>query len=167
MQSAAVVSAFIEEACFVRSYSKSRVLTPCKRPTPPPSSSPPKVISEEDNYRLMCQREFKSATRQETESWQEMYSRCRDERDARLKALVEKYKKHHTESNSQARSAVVLTPKECASLLPAKKKAFGKKACPKKACSKLAILKKTWRKNANWVCIYFMILCVICCALLL
>lgn len=35
-----------------------------------------------------CKRECRGVQRQEMESWRDMYLRCRDERDAKLKALT-------------------------------------------------------------------------------
>lgn len=39
-------------------------------------------------WKLHCQREFKTKTRNEMETWREMYLRCIDERDAKLKSLT-------------------------------------------------------------------------------
>lgn len=49
----------------------------------------PYLIEDSDElWQLHCQREFRNKTRDEMETWREMYMRCVDERNARLKALT-------------------------------------------------------------------------------
>ncbi|GLV44199.1 Elongin A [Carabus blaptoides fortunei] len=49
----------------------------------------PYLIEESDElWELHCKKECKGQKRQEMETWREMYLRCRDERDAKLKALT-------------------------------------------------------------------------------
>ncbi|XP_030756800.1 transcription elongation factor B polypeptide 3 isoform X1 [Sitophilus oryzae] len=49
----------------------------------------PYLIEDSDELWLLhCQKEFRNKKREELESWREMYMRCLDEREAKLKALT-------------------------------------------------------------------------------
>ncbi|XP_066246204.1 transcription elongation factor B polypeptide 3 [Euwallacea similis] len=59
----------------------------------------PYVIAETDElWQLHCQKEFRNRKREEMESWREMYLRCLDEREARLKALTANIKQSQDRS---------------------------------------------------------------------
>lgn len=53
----------------------------------------PYLIDDTDEiWKFHCQKEFRNKKREELESWREMYMRCLDEREAKLKALTENIK---------------------------------------------------------------------------
>ncbi|GJQ74769.1 EloA [Trypoxylus dichotomus] len=53
----------------------------------------PYLIEDTDEiWKFHCQKEFRNKKREEMESWREMYMRCLDEREAKLKALTENIK---------------------------------------------------------------------------
>ncbi|KAI4457704.1 transcription elongation factor b polypeptide 3 [Holotrichia oblita] len=53
----------------------------------------PYLIEDTDEiWKFHCQKEFRNKKREELESWREMYMRCLDEREAKLKALTENIK---------------------------------------------------------------------------
>ncbi|XP_066149502.1 transcription elongation factor B polypeptide 3-like [Euwallacea fornicatus] len=59
----------------------------------------PYVIAETDElWQLHCQKEFRNRKREEMETWREMYLRCLDEREARLKALTANIKQSQDRS---------------------------------------------------------------------
>ena len=117
----AVVPAVSEEAFCVRQHSRTRVQTPIKRTAPPATTNPPKVSCKTDKWQLKCEREFNQVVRQETESWQQTYERCCKERQAKLDALVQKFKQREDKIIVPARNAIMLTSKESAALISKKK----------------------------------------------
>lgn len=53
----------------------------------------PYIIEDTDNlWQVHCSKEFKNENPMELESWREMYMRCLDEREAKLKVLTENSK---------------------------------------------------------------------------
>lgn len=122
-----------EETMFLRKYSKTKVIAPCKRPgsTLVPSPAAPihfenlhavlhranakQLESLEDRYpfllehtgdlwKALCQREFKQASRQEMETWRETHKRCREELENKLNALIRKHDQFSASSQAPANS---------------------------------------------------------------
>ncbi|XP_060525779.1 transcription elongation factor B polypeptide 3 [Cylas formicarius] len=59
----------------------------------------PYLIDDTDElWHLHCQKEFRNKQREEMESWREMYMRCLDEREAKLKALTANIKQSQDKS---------------------------------------------------------------------
>lgn len=59
----------------------------------------PYLIEDTDElWQLHCQKEFRNEKREEMETWRDMYMRCLDERDARLKALTANIKQSQDKS---------------------------------------------------------------------
>ncbi|RZC34468.1 transcription elongation factor B polypeptide 3 [Asbolus verrucosus] len=59
----------------------------------------PYLIEDTDElWQIHCQKEFRNKKREEFESWREMYLRCLDERDAKLKALTANIKQAQDKS---------------------------------------------------------------------
>ncbi|ENN76416.1 hypothetical protein YQE_07077, partial [Dendroctonus ponderosae] len=59
----------------------------------------PYLIEDTDElWQLHCQKEFRNKKREELESWREMYLRCLDEREAKLKALTANIKQSQDKS---------------------------------------------------------------------
>lgn len=59
----------------------------------------PYLIEETDElWQLHCQKGFRNKKREELETWREMYLRCLDERDAKLKALTANIKQAQDKS---------------------------------------------------------------------
>lgn len=59
----------------------------------------PYLIEDSDElWKLHCQREFRTKRREEMESWREMYMRCLDEREAKLKILTANIKQAQDKS---------------------------------------------------------------------
>ncbi|XP_044263156.1 transcription elongation factor B polypeptide 3-like [Tribolium madens] len=59
----------------------------------------PYLIEDTDElWQLHCQKEFRNKKREELETWREMYLRCLDERDAKLKALTANIKQAQDKS---------------------------------------------------------------------
>ena len=134
----------IEESWCERKYSRTKVFSPCKRPAPQVVPLKPKPESakespeirltlplgstDDEKWKLRCEREFKSAVRQENETWQQLHERSCSERQAKLNALVLKHKQLALAGpSSPSRTAIVLTPQQCTALVA--KKTLQKKAC--------------------------------------
>lgn len=59
----------------------------------------PYLIEDTDDlWKFHCNREFRTKQRQEMESWREMYLRCLDEREAKLKTLTANIKQSQSKS---------------------------------------------------------------------
>lgn len=59
----------------------------------------PYIIDDSDElWRLHCLKEFKTKQREEMETWRDMYMRCIDEREAKLKALTANIKQAQDKS---------------------------------------------------------------------
>ncbi|EFA12997.1 transcription elongation factor B polypeptide 3 [Tribolium castaneum] len=59
----------------------------------------PYLIEDTDElWQLHCQKDFRNKKREELETWREMYLRCLDERDAKLKALTANIKQAQDKS---------------------------------------------------------------------
>lgn len=59
----------------------------------------PYLIEDTDElWQLHSQKEFRNKKREELESWREMYMRCLDEREAKLKALTANIKQSQDKS---------------------------------------------------------------------
>ncbi|KAL3278644.1 hypothetical protein HHI36_016182 [Cryptolaemus montrouzieri] len=59
----------------------------------------PYLIEDSDElWKLHCQKEFRNKSREELETWRDMYMRCLDEREAKLKALTANIKQSQDKS---------------------------------------------------------------------
>lgn len=59
----------------------------------------PYLIEDTDElWQLHCQKEFRTKRREEMETWRDMYMRCLDEREAKLKALTANIKQSQDKS---------------------------------------------------------------------
>jgi transcription elongation factor B polypeptide 3 len=59
----------------------------------------PYLIEDTDElWKVHCQKEFRNKKREELETWREMYLRCLDEREAKLKALTANIKQSQDKS---------------------------------------------------------------------
>lgn len=59
----------------------------------------PYLVEDSDElWQLHCQKYFKNKKREELESWRDMYMRCLDEREAKLKALTANIKQSRDKS---------------------------------------------------------------------
>lgn len=59
----------------------------------------PYLVEDTDElWKLHCQKEFRNKRREELETWREMYLRCLDEREARLKTLTANIKQAQDKS---------------------------------------------------------------------
>lgn len=59
----------------------------------------PYLVEDTDElWELHCQKDFRTKQRQEMESWREMYMRCIDEREAKLKSLTAHIKQSQDKS---------------------------------------------------------------------
>lgn len=59
----------------------------------------PYLIEDTDElWQFHCQKEFRTKHREEMETWRDMYMRCLDEREAKLKALTNNIKQAQDKS---------------------------------------------------------------------
>lgn len=56
------------------------------------------TLETDELWKLHVQKEFKNKTREELETWREMYMRCVDEREAKLRALTANIKQAQDKS---------------------------------------------------------------------
>nr|SVE73773.1 EOG090X0BTZ [Daphnia atkinsoni] len=52
-------------------------------------------------WKVLCQKEYKKAVREEMETWRDLYVRCHEEREARLKSLTSSHKQSMAKATPQ------------------------------------------------------------------
>nr|SVE75340.1 EOG090X0BTZ [Daphnia dolichocephala] len=52
-------------------------------------------------WKVLCQREYRKAVREEMETWRDLYLRCHEEREARLKSLTSSHKQSMAKATPQ------------------------------------------------------------------